>query len=168
VKESEKFIHFLKSYFKPLLICSVGGLIFGITIGLSKPSSYRLSALYELRYEVASIEQKIKQADEVVTQLRSAQLKKELNLDSENQFQIFKPGPASIQIVVNSSERDKNAQDLNKMEEYIFKNFDIQEIGEKVLEEKKANWMIYGLGGVIIGFLTGVFLSLLKEYKRVY
>lgn len=168
MRESRLYLRFLR---ENLFFVLIPGLLFLLAVFLYQRqllTVYSPQALYEIQYTEGSVSEAVVLADQVVTSVRSENIKQSLGLDPSTEVMVFKPGPISLSVTVVGRDTDTSKGDLNKVAGYLKSKYPVSDVGEAVfLEVSRANHvdLFYALS---IGSLLGLSVALVRSYFKNY
>jgi hypothetical protein len=167
VRESHQFVHYFRRYswhiILPALVC--GGSAFAYQHNM--PVVFHSSILLEMEYTDQNVRDRVVLTDEAVTLARSDQVKNQLGTEAFD-ITVHKAGPLLISIVSSDIQPSIAINSEKKVIDYLKDKFPLREIGYAKQYSDKTNPSIFGLGGLLIGALVGLFTSLITEYFRKY
>ena len=118
-----------------------------------------------MEYSIENIDVKLALADQAVSELRLQGFDKEFK---NTKVSVYKSAPLSISIEVLSGDKAEGFEVLLKEKEYLRQNFSVSELTETEIVQIEPNLMKYLTGGLFSGFLLGLIISLMFEYRRNY
>lgn len=147
-------------------------MVFGLAVGifiwsLQKPVYYT-SRLFEINYQHSDIPKYISLTDHAVTLVRSTQVLSELIDTKGLEIKVYKPSPLSVVMEVGSTDRDKIDAPLKTLSEFLKDKHQMKLIGRESFYIKNPKLYLYALIGTASGLMSGVVISLIKEYFHAY
>ena len=119
-------------------------------------------------YDEQNFNQRIVLADQAVTITRSQQLQSKLGISQESTVLVYKSGPVLVTIDSSGFNSQQLTADLNITVKSLQSSFPMTQVGNVVEYSRKTSEYIFLLGGLGIGFLIGLLLSLTKTYFQKY
>lgn len=166
MRESQLYLFFIKRNVVLLLIPAIIFSLIGYFYMLSRPVSYKLQRMFEVRYADGEVQEGVTLADEVVTFIRSENIKQSLGVEAT--LNAYKPGPLAIYLVAESEARGELRVGADLVTKILTSKYSVEQIGVDVVTKKMPSVYAGFLVGFVTGALIGLFLSLLREYFRTY
>lgn len=164
-KESLLYINFFRNNLLIFLISTFFSLSIGIYLFLTQQSIYGVSILLETNYELNNVSEKIALTDQIVTNIRASNVQQDLNLSDKVNLVVFKPSPLSIKIELISNNQTILKKELEKITNFINSNYQVKGLGKEIFFKEPRSYLpIFIL--LSLGFLVGLFFSLIREYLR--
>lgn len=167
MRESRIYLNFFRRNLIIIFTPAVLGFVIAYLYISQLPNVNVVTRLYEMSYEKNNISDSIALTDEAITEIRSGNIQKSIGIDPKTQMIIYKPGPLSINLSIQS-ENLNLGPDLQKADNYLSNKFSVKKIGMDIKTIKEPNYFIYFLTGSLGGFLAGILTSLLREYFKNY
>ncbi len=167
IKESQLYISFVQSFFLMLISTTLIGLLVGLWLAVGLKSSYSAQRLFQFPYTEQNAVFVEKQSNEAVSVLRSSQLKEDLGIQ-QSQVIIFKPSAFLISIQVVNENAEEAVESLSKLVGFFSQSYLVTEIGSITLTTIQPPFLRFLTLGSLVGFLLGLFLSLVISYFRKY
>lgn len=166
-RESALYLAFFnRNFFLILSLLLVGG-TGGIVYSSTQPALYVNERFYEFDFTHENAAAVEKESSEVVSVLRSAQLKEQLGIQKSSVV-VFKPGPFSLIIQTKNTDPESSIFANDQLRQFLSSNYQVEEIGIGVAFNEKVSLIRYGLIGALIGLVVGFLVSLVLAYFRTY
>lgn len=143
------------------------GLTAAFWVYSQKPVLYNAERLFQFNYSLENAPIVEKESNDVVTILRSAQLKEQLGMQ-ETTVTVFKPGPFSITLQAKSVNPEAAVVNLNKISYYLSSAYQVKEIGSMVFYKENSHPERIFLLGILAGIGSGILVSLVISYIKTY
>lgn len=166
-RESKLYLGFFKRNLLVLLIPALLGIFLGVVYWRSIAETFSLTRQYQMNYWQENAGNIALLADEMVTEIRSSNIRLMLGVNPQVGLSVFKSGPLLLNLEIKSNQKDL-LDDANKIDNYVLTKFPVIRLGNDVLVTKKPEVLLFALIGFSIGSLIGMLTSLIREYFRSY
>lgn len=119
-----------------------------------------------MNYNQEDVAQKISLTDEAVSVIRSENVNSQLGVSGNTTLSIFKPGPLLISLSISSTDRLSTQTVLNKSSDYLVSHYPAIIMGQDIFSIRKHNLLLGVGGGLTVGFLLGILISLIRGYFK--
>lgn len=166
MRESRLYLKFLQENLLFILAPAVIFLLMVFLFQKTSPVVYVSQAMFEMAHDRGEIAEKVLLADQVVTVIRSENLKKSLGVGESSLVQVFKPGPLAINLTVTGVDVETSRSDLAVVSGYLRSRYDVSEVGEVVISKvTTANYQM-SFYAFLSGLALGLFLVLVNAYFK--
>lgn len=166
-KESRLYLNYFKSFWLLFVFTLVIGAAIAVYSVSQKPRIFVSERMFQFEYNEENAAVVEKETEQVVSVLRSGQLKESLGLQS-TELRVFKPGPFSITLQVKSEKAENSVNNLSKISGFLTQNYKATEIGRETFAVENPNYVKYLFIGLLGGSLMGLMLSLSLSYLKNY
>lgn len=167
IKESHLYLNYFKSFWLLFVFTLVIGAAIAVYAASLKPRIFVSERMFQFEYTQENAEIVEKESEQVVSVLRSSQIKESLGLQS-TVVKVFKPGPFSITMQVKSQNAENSVNNLSKISGFLTQNYKAVEIGKETFAVENPNYVRFLFVGLLGGGLAGLLLSLIISYFRNY
>lgn len=143
------------------------GLSVAYVVYLQKPVLYTAERLFQFNYTLENAAVVEKESNQVVSILRSPQLKEQLGLQ-ETVVTVYKPGPFSINLQTKNTNPELAIANLDKLAYYLSSSYQVQEIGTETFNRENPQIEKLFILGLLAGLGGGLILSLAISYIKSY
>jgi len=165
MKESEVYINFFKRNLWWILVPLIIFLIISTIFYALAPEKSRLGQVFRIDYQIENADVKMALADEAVAETRAQKFNQAF---PDTTAVIYKSAPLLISIEVDSPVRENAYEVMLRINDYLDKNFSVTEAAPLAVTAVVPSGFKYLLSGILAGFLTGLIISLIKEYRKNY
>lgn len=165
MKESILYLRFLKKNLTLIIIPTALFLILGFVYQVNKPTYYQISRLYEFSHKNDNVQQIIPVVDQAIIQLRSKQVRQDLQIEN---LSIYKPGPLSMVVTINSLKAKGLDSELKKVDQFLNQKYNLKIVGSDITKTQKPDLIFIPTLISVVGFLLGLTFSLIKSYLKNY
>lgn len=164
MQEFKTYYFFLKSSF----ILLIGGIVVGAIVGyylyLQELTVYTTAQVFEIRSENISSDDKISLAEEVVGLLREDSVH---NSDVQNLY-ISRISPFAVKVILSSDNPQTNSENIQFVSRFLSERGPFNSIGSEYQQVDSPSLFLFTIGGMCLGVLLGLCISLMKIYFRAH
>lgn len=161
MNESELYIDFAKRNFLILILPVILGLLLSIFFYAQEKPRIKASQSFRMIYNLSELNLTLALADEAVTELRYQRFS---DLFPGSTLIVHKPGPLAITVDALSETKETSYALLLKSAQYLNENFSVGPMNQPEVIQVEPNLIKYIFSGLILGFLFGLTVALIKEY----
>jgi hypothetical protein len=165
-KESQKYLGFLRRNIAFITIPGALSLAIGVLYIQSIPPSFKAGQYIKVRFEESEIQDKIKLADQIVTDLRVGNLQNSLNVDQSARVSVYKNAPLSFMVEAEHPEKLKATQTVNVLTDYVVSKYPVEVPGNVVERSIPPEYLKLLIGSLAAGAFIGLVISLAREYFK--
>lgn len=163
MKESQLFLRFIKKNLLTLLLPIIVFVGLSMFLYSTEKAKTKIFQPFRVEYSQAGEDTAFALADQAVTELR---LQSFDSFFPGSKASIYKPGPLTVAIEVISEDRNIGYEVLLKETEYLRKNFTVSTLTPPEITQIEPSILKFLLTGVLLGFFSGLIISLIKEYLQ--
>jgi len=156
------------SFFKSSLILLIVGLVIGSLGGyyfyLQESTVYTTEQVFEIRSENISSDDKILLAEEVVGLLREDSVHYS---DVQNLY-ISRISPYAVKVIVSSDNPQTNSENIQFVSRFLADRGSFISVGIENKRTHSPSLLLFTIGGMGVGVLLGLCISLMKTYIRTH
>lgn len=167
MRESRLYLNFFKNNLLIIMFCGLVFLVIGIYDYLNSKAIYKFTRVVEYKYEYKKADEVGALVDEKVALLRSKNLEKYL-LNDNGKINVYKSGPFSLTYEIITDSKTNMRSYATNVQSYLEPDINARIIHPD-LYEKLPNLKIYYIPiYLILGYIFGIFISLIKSYFEKY
>lgn len=168
MKESRKYLHFFQQNFLLIVVPALSLAVGSYLYTTSLPTIYEQTELWQLPYTTDNIHTQVALTDQAIGVLRAETLHQQLGLSENTEVVVFKPSPLSISTTTKGTNPEMLAKDLETLKQYGQQQYQATQVGQRITTQTFSNHWLYVAGGLGIGVILGILLSLIKTYFSEY
>ena len=152
-----------------LIIFSPALLLVSITVFyiLHQPTVFMRTLYVESKLEIANLQNQITMTEQIVGNLRSTNVQKQLGLGEVN-LVVYKVAPLSLNISVTALQKEKLNQAEVILLPYLKEKYQAEKVGIGIDEIKKTRIIFPAVVSIGVGLICGIILALIRTYLKKY